>query len=347
MKSEMQKRNSQASRKARSKRLARKRLQDAALKMAILGVVGLLLPTLLKGNMLAPVFAQLQPLAFLSLLAGCFLYWFFANEKPKTKERLSTALEPDPRQQTESLLVAEKQAPAKAEAAPAQRIVLPELPERTVAELARAQSVSQLSEADASRAAWSSEVFEVIEWRRFEAVVERLMQYGGFVTKSQSHGADGGVDVWLYASENPQQLVGLTQCKHQRSKVGVEKVRALRGVMAAHGVERGPFATTSTFTPDAEKFARENGIQLLDGRALLKLIKLCTLEQQEALRQVAMEGDYWRPTCASCGTKMVERTARGSGVKFWGCKSYPKCKNRLPMRDAGIRSALSGANWRL
>ena len=92
MKSEMQKRNSQASRKARSKRLARKRLQEAALKMAILGVVGLLLPTLLKGNMLAPVFAQLQPLAFLSLLAGCFLYWFFANEKPKTKERLSTAL---------------------------------------------------------------------------------------------------------------------------------------------------------------------------------------------------------------------------------------------------------------
>lgn len=47
---------------------------------------------------------------------------------------------------------------------------------------------------------WSTAVFDVIEWRRFEAVVETLFQQAGFETKSQSHGADQGVDVWLYSN---------------------------------------------------------------------------------------------------------------------------------------------------
>src|SRR5213076_2712188 len=46
---------------------------------------------------------------------------------------------------------------------------------------------------------WSREVFELIEWRRFEAVVEALFAQAGFATRSQPHGADGGVDIWLYS----------------------------------------------------------------------------------------------------------------------------------------------------
>jgi restriction system protein len=55
---------------------------------------------------------------------------------------------------------------------------------------------------------WSAAVFDQIEWRRFEAVVERLFQQAGFKTKSQSHGADGGVDVWLYSQHRPVQTLG-------------------------------------------------------------------------------------------------------------------------------------------
>ncbi|MDD2808639.1 MAG: restriction endonuclease [Rhodoferax sp.] len=42
---------------------------------------------------------------------------------------------------------------------------------------------------------WSPAVFANIEWRRFEAVCEKLFGQAGFETKSQSHGADGGVDI--------------------------------------------------------------------------------------------------------------------------------------------------------
>jgi len=45
------------------------------------------------------------------------------------------------------------------------------------------------------------------------------------------------------------------------------------------------------------------------------------------------DGDYWRPTCASCGIKMVERTKKAGGAGFWGCATYPKCRSTLPMRQ--------------
>lgn len=60
---------------------------------------------------------------------------------------------------------------------------------------------------------WSPAVFAAIEWRRFEAVCEALFGQAGFETRSQTHGADGGVDIWLYSrhAEGPAAIV---QCKH-------------------------------------------------------------------------------------------------------------------------------------
>jgi len=182
---------------------------------------------------------------------------------------------------------------------------------------------------------WNAAVFEVIEWRRFEAVVEALFAQAGFETKTQSHGADEGIDIWLYSSSNPGAPVSIVQCKHWRGKpVGVDKVRELRGVMAAKNVSRGQFATTSIFTEDAIAFGKDNGINLLDVQGLLALIATRTRAQQDALLSVALEGEYWKPTCVNCGIKMVERAPRNGGATFWGCSTYPKCRTRMPKRQA-------------
>ncbi len=180
---------------------------------------------------------------------------------------------------------------------------------------------------------WGQDVFEQIEWRRFEAVVEALFAKAGFETRSQSHGADGGVDVWLHARSDAQKPVSIVQCKHWVGKrVGVDKVRELKGVMASHGMTRGNFATTSTFTPDAIAFARQNGIHLLDIEGILRLIDKRSQEDQAALLAVATEGEFWKPTCVNCGTKLVARRGRAGGKPFWGCSSFPRCRTTLPMR---------------
>lgn len=131
----------------------------------------------------------------------------------------------------------------------------------------------------------------------------------------------------------------IVQCKHWQSKpVGVKKVREFRGVMASHQLQSGTYVTSSTFTADATAFAAANGVQLQDGAALLKLIGQRTPEQQAALLAVAHEGDYWRPTCASCGTKMVEKTSGKKAGGFWGCAYYPRCRGRA-MAMSGVAAA--------
>jgi len=183
---------------------------------------------------------------------------------------------------------------------------------------------------------WSRDVFELIEWRRFEAVVETLFAQAGFATRSRPHGSDGGVDIWLYSAHHGDgdAPVSIVQCKQwMRWKVGVKEVRALRGVMAQHGIARGQFVTTSDFTGDAREFANGNGIGLHDVDGLLALIATRTPEQQAALLDVAFDGEWWRPTCASCGIKLVERTARQSGRAFWGCENYARgCTTQMAMR---------------
>jgi restriction system protein len=183
---------------------------------------------------------------------------------------------------------------------------------------------------------WSRDVFELIEWRRFEAVVEALFAQAGFETRAQAHGADGGVDIWLYSINHADgdAPASIVQCKQwMRHKVGVKEVRELRGVMAQHGIVRGQFVTTSDFTTDAREFAEGNGIGLHDVDGLLGLIATRQAKQQEALLAVAFEGDWWRPTCASCGIKLVERTARQSGRAFWGCENFARgCKTQMAIR---------------
>jgi restriction system protein len=182
---------------------------------------------------------------------------------------------------------------------------------------------------------WSEAVFEVIEWRRFELLVETLFKQAGFQTKAQSHGENGGADVWLYSRHVPGEPVSVVQCKHwQNKKVGLDKMRELAELMAAHNVRRGQFATTSAFTDDARAFCRDNGINLLDVSALLSLISKRSPEHQKEALGIALDGEYWRPTCVNCGFKLTARRPRGGGAQFWGCTHCPDSKPKTQGRGA-------------
>ena len=189
-----------------------------------------------------------------------------------------------------------------------------------------------------ARTTWSAQVFQDIEWRRFEAVCEALFGQAGFETRTQSHGADGGVDIWLH-SRHSLGPAAVVQCKHWLGKpVGVKEMREFYGVMASHKLQRGTYATSSTFTADALRFAKHNGISALVGAGLLALIARRTPDQQQALLATAYEGEYWKPTCASCGVKMIDREKKKGGNNFWGCPRFPRCRATLPMR-AVVRAA--------
>ena len=61
----------------------------------------------------------------------------------------------------------------------------------------------------------------------------------------------------------------LVQCKHWRSKqVGVGVVRELLGSMTALDAKAGSVVTSGRFTAEAERFAADQGLELLDGESL-------------------------------------------------------------------------------
>ncbi|MES2879255.1 MAG: restriction endonuclease [Pseudomonadota bacterium] len=287
-------------------------LQDKGMGLCALGLAFLIIPWFLGSSpMLKAVATGLRTPGWLALAAGALMLGLHRISKAKLD-----AGSPLP-----SLT---PQAPT-----PVEPHILRDIRPNLVSEpRERDVPVQQARQAETS---WSPAVFAAIEWRRFEAVCEKLFGQAGFETKSQSHGADGGVDIWLY-SRNATGPAAVVQCKHWQGKaVGVKEMREFFGVMASHKLTRGVYATTSTYTADAQQFAKVNSINALDSQGLLELIAKRTPEQQQALLDVAYEGEYWRPTCASCGIKLVERKPAKGGAGFWGCSNYPKCKSRLPM----------------
>lgn len=281
------------------------------------GLVLSVVPLFLGTSPAAAGLRPLAPLGWLMFALGCGLLWWQIRRQAASLPVVSTA---------GASLQPKRPLMRTSDAQPVKQRVVP-VPERDAS-----FTSPQTSHAAGAHGTWGPAVLEAIEWRRFEALVEALFSQAGFETKSQSHGADEGVDIWLYSKNKPGIPVSVVQCKHWKGKrVGVDKVRELRGVMAAKRVTRGQFATTSTFTPEAEAFAKDNGINLLDINGLLALIAKRTDEQQAALLKVALEGDYWRPTCVNCGVKMVERSPRKGGAPFWGCAAYPRCKTTMPI----------------
>jgi len=140
-----------------------------------------------------------------------------------------------------------------------------------------------------------------IDCRRFEAVVEALFARTGFETRSQPHGPEGGVDVWLYSRGVESAPASMVQCKHRVDKrIMLDQLRELKAVMASRGVRRGHFAATSPFAPDAIAFARNNGIHLLDISGLLQMIAKLPEADQQALLAVATGNEHGgQPACAA------------------------------------------------
>lgn len=309
-------------------------LQEKGFMACALGVFMLLIPMFVgKSPVIAGLATALRPAGWAALALGVVLLGLhhFAktrqtqSEKQRDDSSSNTDISTRRNRKTRTAVATESIEPQWVSNAPSSN---------TSATLSLASSVDHSVRKPAT--AWSAEVFSSIEWRRFEAVCEALFAQAGFETRSQSHGADGGVDIWLHSRNNACATpVAVVQCKHWQGRpVGVKEIREFFGVMASHQLKRGTYATTSKYTPDAQEFAKANGINALDGDGLLKLIATRTPEQQQTLLEVAFEGDYWRPTCASCGVKMVERTPSKGGTHFWGCSHYPRCKSRLPMANA-------------
>jgi len=168
------------------------------------------------------------------------------------------------------------------------------------------------------------EVIDAIEWKRFELLCHLIFKASGFNSHLTMNGADEGVDIRVLDNNDENRTLYLVQCKKNRkSKVTRPLLQQLRGQMAAENVEEGCYCITSSFTMPAREFAAANNIQLFDQDKITNSFnKLGDIVRKRILKEL-LEGDYWTPSCASCGEKFSRIKLKNEKI-VWGCRNSRK-----------------------
>ena len=171
-----------------------------------------------------------------------------------------------------------------------------------------------------------------LSWVQFEQVIAdafRRHHYRVRVTGGRNQ-PDGGVDVVLQRDGETT----IVQAKHWRSdRVGVALVRELYGVQQAMHAHHAMFVVLGRYTPDAQAFAAQTGVTLVDGEQLLSIIRAGLDDDALVLPKPP---PLQAPNCPECRAVMVRRTAqRGAlaGHDFWGCPRYPGCRGTVNIVD--------------
>lgn len=154
----------------------------------------------------------------------------------------------------------------------------------------------------------------------FEEYIADLFRRRGFTTKTVGGRSDGGIDV-IATKDGVKHYI---QCKKFiTSKVGVGDVRNFYGALADHLADgKGYFITTNVFTLEAEQFVEDKPIELIDGQALVRLIR--SVEKKSKASTASEASENASLMCPECGGKLVVRN--GKHGEFYGCSNFPKCR---------------------
>lgn len=180
---------------------------------------------------------------------------------------------------------------------------------------------------------WSAQLLQALEWKRFEELCEGFWTAKGHAARGTGPGADGGVDVIISDSRDPEKPFAVVQCKAWSKPVGCEPVRALWGTREHLGAPLAIFYSVAGFTPDARAFAEGKHLKLVSGHELLTQLETLPPEASTALLQHVTRGDYTTPSCPTCEIKMTRRPGRRGQGDFWACRNFRVCRTRpIPVR---------------
>jgi len=111
----------------------------------------------------------------------------------------------------------------------------------------------------------------------FERICQRLLRESGFAqVKVTGKSGDGGIDGNGILEINPFVSFNvLFQCKRYQGSVSSSQIRDFRGAMMGRA-DKGIILTTGSFTLDAKKEARRDGvppIEIIDGEKLVEMFE--------------------------------------------------------------------------
>jgi HJR/Mrr/RecB family endonuclease len=107
----------------------------------------------------------------------------------------------------------------------------------------------------------------------FEQVCKRLLENMGFSVETTKTTGDGGIDLIAYNSQPLLSGKYIIQCKRYTGSVGEPIIRDLYGVITSERANKGILMTSGVFTKQAQAFAEDKPIELIDGVKLKELLE--------------------------------------------------------------------------
>lgn len=154
--------------------------------------------------------------------------------------------------------------------------------------------------------------------KEFENYISDLFRKLGYRAEAVGKSHDGGIDV---IAEKDGAKIYIQCKKFITSQVRVGDVRDFYGALVDHLANaQGYFITTNKFTLEAKQFAEDKPLELIDGFALIKYIRMAEKDNKPNKRAITKA----EKPCPKCGGSLVEKN--GKYGKFYGCSNYPKCK---------------------
>lgn len=160
-------------------------------------------------------------------------------------------------------------------------------------------------------------VIDSMSGQMFEELILEHFRQLGYKGQMTPATADYGADLIL---QNEQEKI-VAQIKRWKQKVGIEAVQQAAASISHYNADRGMVITNSFFTPNAEKLAKSNNIELWDRE---KLIGFLSKARGKEIADEVVTKQVISNACPDCGNQLILRN--GKRGRFWGCGSFPKCR---------------------
>ncbi|WP_041749706.1 restriction endonuclease [Brevibacillus brevis] len=156
---------------------------------------------------------------------------------------------------------------------------------------------------------------------QFEQYLGLLFRSQGFKAEVTRASGDFGADLIL--QKNGTKTV--VQAKRYSKNVGIEAIQQVVGAMKHYDALGSWVVTNRDFTDAAYKLAASNGVKLINREALIEMIIQMNPSAKPDPKKVISQFPTEKRLCEKCGSQMVLR--KGTKGEFYGCSSYPKCRN--------------------
>jgi restriction system protein len=160
---------------------------------------------------------------------------------------------------------------------------------------------------------------------QFEYYLRELYKSQGYRVEVTKVSGDYGADLIL--NKDGKKIV--VQAKRYSKNVGIEAIQQVVGAISYYRANEAWVVTNRDYTQAAYNLASSNQVKLINRDAFIDMVLSMNQEAIPSPTNVKLNSPSENVKCNKCGSHMVVRdSARG---QFFGCASFPKCRNIKPV----------------